>query len=432
MNITNARAFIKQHLKTRLYLNSYYLIIGSAVTYLFNFVALFLATRLFSTEAVGLGSAAVSAIGLVGIFSEFGIGIALIRFLPSAGPQRKNLIHTCFTLNALSATLIALIYLVGLQLWSPALLAIRQNIILFLAFLIFTIAFTIRNLAQNVFLALQKAQFRAINDSTYSIVRVAFIVIFALFINNTYGFFLATGLAATVAFITAIYWHLPRISPGYFPSLGLKKNIIKEIRTYSLNNYVARLLLYMPPMLIPLMIVNTLGAEMSARFYVAFSISQILRILPSSVSDSLLAEVSNDETSLGINVRKALKQIIILTVPAVVLTILVSGKLLSIFGQAYSGNLAWVLSLFALSTIPYGINYLYISIARAGKKMGNATKLIILSSGFSLLLGYVLMLKMSLIGMGIGFLTGQSIAAVIVVILLLKKYYRRSSVISSS
>jgi O-antigen/teichoic acid export membrane protein len=109
----------------------------------------------------------------------------------------------------------------------------------------------------------------------------------------------------------------------------------------------------------------------------------------------------------------------------VILIIIIADWLLLIFGQTYSDNGTTLLRLVILSIIPWGINYLYISIARVRKRVVGVIKVAGASSIISLGMGYFLMLKMGLVGVGIGYLAGQSIVAIGVMVSLWQDYHSR-------
>ena len=72
----------------------------------------------------------------------------------------------------------------------------------------------------------------------------------------------------------------------------------------------------------------------------------------------------------------------------------------------------------ALSLIPWGIIYLFITVERYRKSSLSIIYTTLLSAVLSIGLGYLLMLNWGLLGLGIGYLTGQIIVSMIVGILM--------------
>jgi O-antigen/teichoic acid export membrane protein len=430
LKINSLKLQIKQHFETPLLRNSYYLMAGSLITSLIGFVSLIWAARFFTTEAIGLGSAALSALTLITTISELGLSISAIRYLAKDEGSNNELLNSLLTTSMIASLIIAMIFLAGIRIWSPALIFVRESPVFLMTFIFFVVVTTLHPIIVNTFLAKRQSQYIVIINITAAALRLVMIVIFGYLMNNALGFFIGPGIAVMVGLILAAVIFLPRVIKDFKFRPLARKFISKEIWQYSISNYIARLILLVPPSILSLFVVNHLGPEKNAYMYIALSIATILWLISTSSFNSLFAEVSNDQTSLKSNTLKSLKQMLWITIPSTVFTILIASPLLSLFGQAYSVSGTLLLRLFAAASIPWGIIYLYVSIARTGKNMGNVIKLTSFSQGLSLLLSYLLMQKMDIVGVGVGYLTGQSIAAAIVAILLFRKYYRRPSAAS--
>jgi O-antigen/teichoic acid export membrane protein len=277
-------------------------------------------------------------------------------------------------------------------------------------------------LVLNTFLARRDAKFILIFNIIVGLLKLILVIIFAIFLNNSFGLFLSAGLAGSIGLVISIISFLPKVQSGYRPRLVVKKEAFNEIWHYSIGNYISRSLLMLTPLILPIIVVNVLGTEMNAYFFVAWAIANILMVIPSSISNSLFAEGSNNETSLKANTAKSIKITFLLLLPPTLFILITADKLLLLFGQTYSGNSSLLLRIVLLSIFPYSINYLYISIARVTKSIGNIIKVTAMLISLSLGLSYFLMLKMSLIGVGIGYLAGQSIVATVVAIILWRNY----------
>lgn len=430
--MTNFTKILHQHLSTSLHKNAYFLMVSAVVTSILGVAFWALATRFYTTEAIGLGSAIISALGLVAIFSNLGLGIGLIRFLPGAGENGNSMLNTCFTLSGIVSIGASLTFLAGLGFWSPALLPLQQNAIFFFSFVVLAIVWAIISLMGSVFLAKRSTKFILIQDSTVSFLKLILVVPFAILFKNAFGIVGSAAVATFVALLISILWLLPKIQPGYFPIPMVRKKVLNEIGHYSASNYVARIFLTAPPLVLPLIVINVLGAKMNAYFYIAWLIIMALGVIPSSVFNSLFAEASSEEKSLQTNITRALKQNFLLLLPAIVAILIIADKLLLLFGQAYSQNGALLLRIMAFSIIFWSINYFYISLKRVRKETGNILKVSIAMTSLSLGLSYFLMLKMGLVGVGIGYLMGQGIVAVAIVLHLFWKHYSSIRVLVKS
>lgn len=414
---------IIHHFSNPLFKNAYLMMIGTIANSVLGFLFWMTATRYYAVEVVGLTSAIISSIGLLAIFSDLGLSIGLIRFLPNAGKNGNNMLNTFLTLIAFASAIIALVFLAGLDFWSPALLLLRQDKAFLITFVFFTMVTTLQSLVLNAFMAKRQAKFLVISTLISNLFKLALVILFAIFLNNAFGLFISTGLAGSIALVISIFCFLPKVQNGYLPSPMIKKEVLRDSWHYSISNYVARCLLQMTPLVLPIMVVNILSAKMNAYFVIAWAIASMLLVIPSSISTSLFAEGSNDEKSLKTNSKKALKLMILLLLPLSFLILIMADKLLQLFGQAYSDNGVLLLCILVLSATPYGINYFYISIARVNKNISSVIIITMATTFLSLGLSYFLMMKISLVGIGIGYLAGQSIVSIAVVILLWRSYH---------
>lgn len=421
--IPKNRKELKQHLKDPLFKNSYFLMANTAVTSIFGFIFLIVVARSFETSDVGLASAIIAALGLLSIFSNLGLGIGLIRFLPGAKDKGNSMINTCFTLSGLASVVIAIIFLAGLEFWSPALLPVLQHPAFFVSFILFAIVWALNPLISCTFLAKRSTEYTFIQSALASFLKLVLIIPFAVFFNSAFGIFASAGMAMSVALLIAIFWFLPKIQQGYFPLCIVRREVLNEISHYSGGNYIARIFLESSSLVLPLMVINILGAELSAYFYIAWSVTAILMVIPTSIFNSLFAEGSNEEETLLANTKKSLKLLLLLLLPAILILLVIADKVLLLFGQAYSQNSALLLRIIAVSIIPYSINYLYITIARVKMDISGVIKVPAAITCLTLGLCYFLMLNMGLPGIGLGWLAGQSIVAVPVALYLLWRYY---------
>jgi len=410
LRAATSRQGIKRVLTTPLYANALYLILSNTIMALCGFFFWLIVARFYSEAVVGYSSAIISALNLLAVLSLVGFNISLVRFLPRAENPSK-MINTCLTLGSLVSLLAAAIFLAGLGVWSPALSFVRENAIFCLAFLFFAILWTLSSLIDFAFLAKRRAGFALSKNTIFSLLKLPLPVLFALYFQ-TFGVVASWYIAVAVALAVAVLLFLPRVQNGYRPVPALDLGLFKKQWRYSSGNYLVNLLSLSPAFLLPLMVVNLLGAEQNAYFYVAWMMASLLFAIATGVSRSLFAEGSHFEDRLRENVVKSLKSTFLLLVPAVILLAAAGKWLLLIFGQGYSLNALPLLWVLCLSSLPLGINYIYTGILRV---TGRITELIIIWGFIALavLLGsYLIMPLTGIIGIGYAWLGAQLIVAI--------------------
>lgn len=406
---------LRQLSRTRLYTNAFYLIANTVATSLLGFFFWMVVARFYTQAEVGFSSAVLSAISLLTLLSLAGLDVTLVRFLPHADkPQR--LINTCFTWSGLISLLIAGIFIAGLDLWSPAISFIGKNAIFAAAFIAFTLLWTLSSLMDHTFVAVRRAEFTLFKNIIFSLLKIPLPILFVLFFH-TFGIVASWGIATGIALVVSLFLFLPKVYSQYRPVPTLNLSPIKNMGQYSSGNYLAALLSTAPVFLLPLMVVNIIGAESNAYFYVAWMIAGTIFAIPTAISSSLFAEGSHFEDRLRENVIRSIKFNFLFLVPAVILLMLVGKWLLLAFGQSYSTNGWQLLQILAISSLPLSINLIYASTLR----VTNRIKELIIFRGLIaiivLLASYLIMPTSGIIGIGYAWLGAQGVVAIYVILI---------------
>jgi O-antigen/teichoic acid export membrane protein len=427
MQFTNGIGFkslkLRQHIKSlfanSLYRNSIYLMLNSAVQALLGFVFWILVARLCTAEAVGLASAALSAISLLSLLATFGLGMGLIRNLPAAGVDTKSLINSVFSVNAISAVFISAIFIAGLGIWSPSLQFIRDQPTYMLSFIVFTVATCLAGISPNAYIAGKRSEFALIQSSIFMITKIILVVLLAQFFA-AFGIFSAVGIGYLIAVSVGVLILLPRIVKDYFPLPVIRIDLLKSILKYSSLNYVADIFVAAPALVLPIIIINVLGAEQTAYFFITWNIASLMYAIGSATSLSIFAEGANNGEVTSGHIWQSLKFIWILLIPAILLLILQGDQLLLIFGKAYSEEGKQLLIILALSAVPLSINSIYFSKKKVERDMKPVIYFAGLIAALTLGLSYLLLPEFGLIYAGIAWLASQSLAALIILLIFLK------------
>jgi Membrane protein involved in the export of O-antigen and teichoic acid len=404
---------LKSFLHIPLYSNAIYLILANLANALFGFVFWIIAARLYTAEAVGVASAILSAASLLTMLSSLGLGYGLIRFLKSSN-NPANLINSSFTLTGLLSLAAAGIYIIGLGVWSPGLHIIRENPLFLVVFLGFTAVSVLTGLMDQAMMAERKAGFIFIRSLIFNILRLSLPVLLAVF-SQSFGIFGSWSAATFVALLVCLFLLLPRAQPGYHPFFKIDRKAISEVLHFSFFNYLSDLFWFIPGLVLPIIIVNRSGAENNAYFYIAWTMSGILTMIPAAITTSLFAEGANDETQLKNHVRRSLKMVALLLIPAVILVWFLGHMFLHLFGGLYAENSATLLRWLAIASLPLAINLFYFNIKRVQRKMKTVIFLNALMAIIVVLTSYLLLPRLGINGVGVAWLAGQSAVAVIVI-----------------
>ena len=400
-----------------LYGNSIYLMLSTAIMAFFGFFFWIINARLFTPEQVGIATTLISVMTLISSFSLLGLGNGLIRYLPTSERKNKK-INTAFTLVGLTSIIITIIYLLFIKIISPSLLFVRENVFFSLLLIIFITFTSLANLSENIFIAYRSSLYVLLKNTIFSIIKIV-LPIFLISLG-AYGIFASVGIAMAISFLLSVGFLVRKFN--YLIKLIVDTDVVKRIFKFSLGNYAAGFIGGLPAMVLPILITNSIGAKFSAYFYMDMMIINFLYIIPMATSQSLFAEGSYGEMELKTHLKKAIKIISLILIPAIILTLSLGKYVLLAFGRSYSNEGVILLQLLTVSVIFNSINYIIGAIFRIKNMVKELIILGFVNSCLVLFL-YMVLIKYGLFGVGIAWMLGQVITSVVSIIMLVKSKY---------
>ena len=407
--IPKNREQLHQHLHDPLFANAYFLMGNTLLSAGAGFFFWIFAARFYAPEDVGLGSALMAAAGLLCMFSLLGFDIGLIRYLPRE-KDKGGMINSCFTITAIAAMLLSVVFLFGLHIWSPALMILRERAVFGLAFVLFVVAGSLAALQVNVFVAFRQAKY-SFMQAVVAAIRIAGLPL--LVALGAFGIYAAAGIVSVFAFVIGNLLIL-RVYSAYRPGFMIRKRAVNDMMHYSFGNYIANIFATLPNFILPLLVVNVLGAEMNAYFYVAWAIAFMLSAIPLAVSRSLLAEGSHSPDMLRRDVIRSLKFIFVLLIPAIVFVFVFGRYVLLLFGAEYAENSFEVLVVLCVASLPYAVNAVYTAVKRVQGGVGAVIWVYGVVAVITIVGGYLLMPGFGVMGPGYAWVVGNGIVAIAV------------------
>ncbi|MFC2067683.1 lipopolysaccharide biosynthesis protein [Chloroflexota bacterium] len=410
MNEIALRNRLSKVLTNPLYTNAIYLIANTMLTSLIGFFFWMIVARFYNQVEVGFSSAIISVLNLLANLSLIGLNISIIRFLPhSEKPQ--DFINTCFTFGGFFSLIVTVIFLSGLNLWSPTLSFITHNAIFTSVFLALALVSTLSLLVDSVFLAKRRAEFAFFKNIIVSLLKLPLPIIFLIYFK-TFGIISSWGIPLGIALAISLFFFLPKIQKHYKPVLVLDFTLLRNMWRYSSNNYMATLLHIAPTLLLPVIVINLLGPEQNAFFYIAWMIASLLFSIPAAASRSLFIESSHFENKIRINMVKSLKFTFLILIPMVALILFMGQWLLNFFGDSYPTNALLLLQILAVSSLPIGINNIYTSILRVTNRIKELLIIWGLMSVAILITSYTTIAANGIIAIGYAWLGFQGITSI--------------------
>ncbi len=221
-----------------------------------------------------------------------------------------------------------------------------------LMLLVVFVIVSLNSLTDGVFIANRKAEYHLAVYSAFGVTRLilplGIVALGAVGVFGAYVGAVAVSLALSLYFMVRACKYLLWTKPNW--------NFILNARRFAIGNYLSTVISGLPQQLMPTIIIASSGATSSAYFSLALTMANLLFIIPTVVSQSLMAESSHKEHQTARNLRHAAKILTLTLIPVVGLAIVLAKYVLGLFGPAYAAGSVEIFQLLAASTIFVAIN----------------------------------------------------------------------------
>jgi len=397
-------------LRGSLFLNSLFLILNTLAGSAFGFLFWGLAVRLCAPAQIGLGAAYITAVTLLSNLGDIGLGIALVRFASSMKDEKVTFINSGLVAVAGITLLLTVGFVAIAPMWSSEFGTLTRSGFHIGLFTSVSLLFSVVQFLDRLYIAFQVTHFMLARNVLANLFRIGLMIALSRSLGAI-GLLLAIGGGALVTLGLSAMVFAPQVVPGYWPRLDFAWSLFRDKIRYSLGNHFSQLVWSAPPLIYPLIILSLLGAEANACFYISWMISNLLFVVPTAVATSAFARYAKcadtGEKTLGWTMRLTL----IGLVPIVLGLASSSSLLLSVFGGEYVTGGQSLLKLLLISAFPYTINTFVVTDYRIRQHVRG----VVVVSGSIALLSLTLIILFgvtcALPGVGIGWLSGQSIGA---------------------
>lgn len=384
--------------------NSIFIMLTSISSAGFGFIFWMLAAKLYPAADVGIATALISSMSLIVLLSGFGLDSSIIRFFPTSDMGR--IFSTSALITTSFAVLFGTIFIAGADILAPELHLLKspQNAVLFLIFLA---AHSVIELIRISFVAIRKAELQFLQSIIVGS-RILFLI--PLIAIGAIGIFCAVGISFMLALLFALVFLM---RSGIVPRFVIDCNFLNNAFHFSAGNYFVGLFTTAPNMILPIMVLNTLGAEQAAHYYVAFAMASLLYMIPNAISMSLFVEGSHGG-AMKRTVVKSLFAILLLLIPAAVVLYVCGGWVLGAIGEDYAVGGLQVLRVMVVASLFVGINCVYFAIKRVQKDVRGIVVLSGVIGGLLVGLGHVFMHMFGIVGIGYAWVVSYGIGGMVV------------------
>ncbi len=345
---------------------------GTLVTAMLGFSYWWFAARFFSPQAVGLASAAISMMNLLGHVGEFGLGPLLIGQMPRTRADAAALISTALLAVVLACAVIALAY-IGLS--APFASSLGSILAGPGANLLFVVGVAVTGFTlvlDQAFVGLLRSGLQMSRNIVFSLGKLGLLVAVAWSLGalaneadifNTWVAGQAVSLLVLAGFLLArrhAVWHRPRAA--------LLRPLVGDV----LSHHALNIVLQVPGLALPFVVTVILSAQTNAAFYAAWSLVNVVLLVPASLTTVVYSTGAREPALLGSRLKLSLALSGVVGLCASIGFFLFSPFILGLFNPAYPVIAGASLKMLGFGTLGVMIKYHYVALQRLRKRMMRA------------------------------------------------------------
>jgi O-antigen/teichoic acid export membrane protein len=213
---------------------------------------------------------------------------------------------------------------------------------------------------------LRKAKYTVLVDGViggFGKVALAFVVAGA----GAYGLFLASSIAIVFAAVASLLLIL--LAMRVRIELRQPLQVLKPLLAFSGANYIANIVNTVAGLVIPIILLDRLGADSAAYYFVVFQMAQLVYTAGAALEQTLLTEGSREDADMRQLRRRSLRLLVIFFVVSAVIMIGLGRWLLLAFGQPYYQHGYTTLVILVLAAAPISLNFWLQTILRLAGKL---------------------------------------------------------------
>lgn len=337
----------------------------TAVTSGLGFVYWWLAARQNSPDAVGLASAAISAMTLLGTFGMMGLGTLLIGELSRQQGKEASLISAALILVGGVGGCLGILYALFAPFLSADFRALGGSIQSIVLFALGVSLTSITLVLDQALIGLLRGELQLWRNTLFATVKLIALFAVGLWLSRVTGLTIyATWIMGSVfsLVVLALFAITKRTGPwqSYLPQWKL----LRQLGPAALKHHALNLTLQAPSLILPVLVTIMLSTTATAWFYVAWNLSSIANAVSAALASTLYAVSSARPSVLASKLRLTVSLAFIACVLVNSVLIFAPKQALELFGHSYSEQAAWSLRILSLESLPFIIKNHYIALSR--------------------------------------------------------------------
>ncbi|MFI6038725.1 lipopolysaccharide biosynthesis protein [Streptomyces sp. NPDC051315] len=357
------------HGSDSLFRNAYFLMLSTGVSAVLGLGFWLVAARYYAEEAVGQGSAAIAAMRLLASITATTMIGAVVRFVPRAGRATGSLVWRAYAASSVVVAIAAFVFLLTLDLWG-ATYAPLGTPVAGAAFVVACVAWALLTLQDGVLTGLRRSGWVPVGNAVFSVGKLILLVVFAGALP-VLGIFVSWAVAIAFSTLPLGWLIFRRLIPRQAAAdRDLEPPRLTEMGRFLAGDSLGALFSLAMINLLPVMVAVRFSAAENGYFYVAYTVGGTMEFMAINMASSLTAHASHDPRHLADGVRGALRRMILLLVPVVLVLVLFAPQILLPFSEDYAEHGTTVLRLLAAGALPRVVVELYIGVLRVQGRTG--------------------------------------------------------------
>lgn len=391
--------------------NASSLVSSQLVTSAFGFAYWWLAARQFTTNSVGIASAAISAMMLLGSASVLGLGTLLLGEIPRQPGRASVLATTALIVSGAAGLVLGLGASLVAPLLSPDLRALSsspQNALLFASGVSLT---SMTLVIDQALIGMLRGGLQLWRNVVFAGVKLVMLGLLGLLVADRFGLTIYStwviGSLVSLAFLAAL-------AAGRGARIRIMRPdwaIVRHLGRAALGHHALNLALQMPGLLLPVVVTSLLRASVTAYFYIAWMIATFVFFVPSALTTVLYTVSAADPRSLARKMKQTLGLSILIGAAASIVLFVGAGFLLAFFGKGYATQADWALRILTLAVFPLAIRNHFVAVYRVYGRVTRASLFVLAGGLLELILAAVGAVLGGLMGLTLGWLIAQCIEA---------------------
>ncbi|UYP19953.1 lipopolysaccharide biosynthesis protein [Rhodococcus sp. Z13] len=390
--------------------NSMALAVSALVTGVVGLAYWAIVGRLYPASEVGAASAVITTATMLSAFGNLSIGALFERFLPLAGIRSKSMVCTGFLVGAGFGTALG----AGFLFWGPIeeMFHGRLDAALFPAVVAVLSAFA---LLDHTSVGLREAGWAATKNVAHSVVKLAAVVLFA-YTASRLAIVWTWILPAAVAVVLLGLRVGQRLRHQESRADGSDLPPRRELGEFLVGAYGIYVVGALAPLVLPLIVIDRLGADANAYFAITWSLVTSVVVLLAMLMGPYVAAAAADADRTWQLTLRFLAILGLVATGGVMLFALIGPVLLRIVGPEYADAGTPLLHWAALALVPAVVSFAYNAVARVQRRLRLAVTVQVVNAAIVLGASWVLIGDHGLVALGKAYVVAESVSAVLLVV----------------